>query len=203
MATRMARIVWAASVLIALGASVAQARGEYARPGPHVSMQGVLAVPLWESELNTRIATAGSSLAASTLSLSGGLDLRAGYRFHERVAAEMGFDWVSAYAIRLAGAEIARASNWMYYVDAKIYLLTETIQPHLSLGMGAYHLDYAVPSGPVLVDATAFAPRFGAGVDYYVDWRWGLTAELDYVLGSRQLVDRDRVSISVGAFYRF
>lgn len=203
MTKRMLRIAWIASILVGVGASVAQAKGEYARPGPYVAVQGVLAVPTWEDELFEQLATATPGIPAPSLSISGGFDMRAGYRFHERVAAEMGFDWVSAYRIEIAGVDVGEAANWMFYVGAKLYLLTGSVQPHLTLGMGAYHLDYTVPIAGVVTDATSFAPRFGAGVDYYVDWRWGLTAELDYVIGTRQLVDRDRVTVSVGAFYRF
>jgi len=193
-------VVWLAATV---GSGAAQARGEYSRPGLHAALQGVFAMPTWESELGVQVATTAPGTPAPSLSLSGGFDMRGGYRFHERVAAEMGFDYVSPYSISIGGAEVGEASNWMFYVGAKLYLLTEAIQPHLTLGMGAYHLDYAIPFAGVLVDATSFSPRFGVGVDYYVDWRWGLTAELDYVIGTRQLVDRDRLSLSIGAFYRF
>jgi len=91
----------------------------------------------------------------------------------------------------------------MYSVDAKLYLSTEAVQPFVVLGMGAYHLDYVVPGTPIGVDATSFSPRFAGGVDWYLDWRWGRAAEVDCVIGTRQLVNLDRVTVSVGAFWRF
>ncbi len=110
---------------------------------------------------------------------------------------------MSDYGITLGGADAGGAANWMYSVDAKLYLSTEAVQPFVVLGMGAYHLDYVVPGTPIGVDATSFSPRFAGGVDWYLDWRWGLTAEVDYVIGTRQLVNLDRVTVSVGAFWRF
>lgn len=203
MASRLLGVAGALSILIGLGPATAHAKGEYSRPGPFAAIQGVVAIPTWEDELNTQIAASAPGTPPASLSVSGGFDMRAGYRVHERIAGEMGFDWISAYPITIAGAQVAEASNWMFYVGAKLYLLTEHIQPHLTLGMGAYHLDYALPTAGVVLDGTSFSPRFGAGLDWYVDWRWGLTTEIDYVIGTRQLVDRDRVSISFGAFYRF
>ena len=200
---RMLGIVAWTALVLALGASLAHAKGEYSRPGPHASLQVVFAVPTWEDTLRGQLAVAAPAAAPADLSMSGGIDLRVGYRFHERVAAEMGFDWVSAYGISQLGVDTGEAANWMYYVDAKLFLATEKLQPFLLLGMGAYHLDYAVRGTPVFLDATSFSPRLGGGVDYHIDYRFGLTAELDYVIGTRQLVNRDRVTVSVGAFFRY
>ena len=197
----IAILLWTCA-LTGLGAGLAHAKGEYSRSGGHASMQIVVAVPMWSDQLQNQVTSTGSASAAS-VSTSAGLDMRVGYRFHERVAAEMGFDWVADYGMSLGGADVQGASNWMYYVNAKVYMMTETIQPFAILGMGAYHLDYTVPGSTVRVDGTSFSPRFGAGVDYYFTWKWGMTAEFDYVLGTRQLVDLDRISFSVGAFYRF
>lgn len=200
---RTIRTLWWACVLIGLGATVAHARGEYARPGAHASVQAVVGVPLWEGQLQSQIAAIAPGTPPAQVGVSGGLDLRAGYRFHERVAAEMGFDWVSAYPVTLGGQSAGGAANWMFYVDAKLYLLKEKVQPFVVLGMGAYHLDYTIPGSLLRADATSFSPRLGGGVDYYVSYRWGLTAEVDYVIGTRQLTNFDRVSVSLGAFYRF
>jgi hypothetical protein len=194
--------VWVC-VLIGLGAGTAHAKGEYARSGIHVSAQGMIALPTWGSQLQNQIAAVAPGSPPSKLGVSGGLDLRAGYRFHERVAAEMGFDWVADYPITLGGADAGGAGNWRYYVDVKLYLMTERIQPFALLGMGAYHLDFMPLGTPVNIGATSFSPRLGGGVDYYLTWRWGLTAEIAYVIGTRQLVNLDRLGITFGAFYRF
>lgn len=197
------RSIWTACFVIASSGSVAHAAGEYARSGLYASLLGIVAIPTWQDELQGQEAAALPGSIPPELSVSGGLDFRGGYRFHERVAAEMKFDWVSAYSISQAGVQTSEASNWMYAVSAKLFLMTETIQPYVLLGMGAYHLDYVLPGTPTAIDGTSFSPVFAGGLDYYIDWRWGLSAEVSYVIGTRQLNELDRVGISFGAFYRF
>ena len=192
-----------AALLVVLGATGAHAKGEYSRSGLSAAFLGTFTFPTWEDELNRRIFDAAPGTPPASISPSGGFEMRGGYRFHERVAAETGFEWIAAYSITQNGAKAAEASNWMYYVTAKVYMLTDTIQPFVGLGMGAYHLSYDLPGTGTRVDDTSFAPRFSGGVDYYIDWRWGLTAEVNFVIGTRELVRNNRVGVSVGAFYRF
>lgn len=203
MTTWLIRIAWTVCIVIGLAGSTAHAKGEYARSGIYASLLGIVAIPTWQDQLQGQQAAALPGSIPPELSVSGGLDMRVGYRFHERVSTEMKFDWVSAYAITQAGVETSEASNWMYALSAKLYLATESIQPYLLLGMGAYHLDYALPGTATRVDGTSFSPNFAGGLDYYIDWRWGLSAEVSYVIGTRQLNELDRVGISFGAFYRF
>jgi len=202
-ACRLIAIAWTICLTLGLGSTTAHAKGEYARSGIYASFLGVVGIPTWQNQLQSQEAAALPGAIPPELSVSGGLDMRLGYRFHERVSAEMKFDWIAAYGISQAGVQTSQASNWSYMVSAKLFLLTDAIQPYALLGMGAYHLDYVLPGTATTIDGTSFSPVFAGGLDYYIDWRWGLSAEVGYVIGTRQLNDLNRVSVSFGAFYRF
>lgn len=181
----------------------AQARGEYATRGLHIAFSALFATPSWEDALRQEVSEAIQAPALISLGSTGGFDLRGGYRFTERVDFEMGFEYLAPYALNVTGFGNGEASSWMYYVDARLFLLTDRVQPYILLGMGAYHIDYVAGSTGVSRDATDFAPRFGGGLDYYFDYRWGLTGEINYVIGTRRINGHDRLAIGFGAFYRF
>jgi opacity protein-like surface antigen len=193
------------AISLLLGASHAHATSEegYARKGFHVSLLAEFAIPTWEDELRREIAVLDPTIPAADLKFSGGFDLRGGYRLNSRVAAEMGFEWVAPYAVEIDKTRATTLSSWMFYVDAKIYILTEQIQPYLLLGMGAYHLDFIVPTVLGLRDATSFSPRLGGGVDYYFTDHVGFTSEVNYVIGTHKINERNRVAVEFGLFYRF
>ena len=193
-----------ALAVLCLTAGEAGAKGEYATRGIHVKFQGLFAIPTYADVLALNLAEGTGQPTSVSLGMSGGFDMRAGYRFHERVDFEMGFEYVAPYSIQAAGIGTGEASSWMYYVDFRVFVLTDRVQPYLLLGMGAYNITTTINGIPGFVpDGTDFAPRFGAGLDYHVDYRWGLTGEVNYVIGTRQLSQRDRLAISLGAFYRF
>jgi hypothetical protein len=181
----------------------AHARGEYATRGLHVAFSGVFAIPGWEEVLQEEVADAIQGAAYVSIGMTGGFDMRGGYRFNKHVDFETGFDYLAPYSISVDGLGSGKSSSWMYYVDFRLFLLTNRIQPYLVVGMGAYHIDYVAGLSGVSRDATDFAPRFGGGVEYYIDYRWGITSEINYVIGTRRLNGRDRLAISLGAFYRF
>jgi hypothetical protein len=52
-------------------------------------------------------------------------------------------------------------------------------------------------------DDTAFAARFGAGIDLHVTERFGVTIGGSYVLPTEDLDNLDYASGEVGFFYRF
>jgi opacity protein-like surface antigen len=198
MCSRLVRLGLFITIFCGAALSPAQARDDYARKGFHVGALAVIAFPLWEGQLQEE------SLPITDLSLgiSGGFDLRGGYRFSERVAAEMGFEWIAAHRFEVAGVQVSEAANWMYYVDMKIFVLTGRTQPFVLLGMGAYHLDYLLPTVGGR-DWTVFAPRVGGGLEYYFTEQVALTTEVNYVLATSKLNGRDRVALSIGLFYRF
>jgi len=207
MRSRLLRWGLLVSLLFVSPLQTAQARDDYARTGWHVGGLGVVAVPTWQDTLEAAsVPTTGVGLSAS-----GGIDLRGGYRLNARVALETGFEWIAAYRIEQSGVQVSQANNWMYYADAKVFILTGRTQPFLLLGMGAYHLDYVPPGrspsvpadASFITDATAFAPRIGGGLEFYFTEKIMLTSEINYVLGTGKLHQRDRLGLSVGMFYRF
>jgi hypothetical protein len=200
---RVVLLILAVSVTSGLLPRLANAKGEYSTGGIHVAFSGVFASPNWEDELREEIAEAIGGPALVALGSTGGFDMRAGYRFNERVDFEMGFEYLAPYSVDVVGLGGGEASSWMYYVDFRLFLLTDRVQPYIVLGMGAYHIDYMAGLSGVARDGTDFAPRLGGGLDYYIDYRWGLTGEINYVIGTRRLNERDRLAISFGAFYRF
>jgi len=190
-------------LLVGLSAATAHAKGEYSRNGFHAGGSIVVGIPLWQDALRTELVTTSAAGLLATVSPNAGFDLRGGYRLHPRIAAEMGFTWIAPYSIEIAGIQRSEASSWMFYVDTKIFILTERTQPYLLLGMGGYHLDYNYPVGFGRREGTDFAPRIGGGLDYYINRHIGVTAETVWVMGTRRLNERNYVSVSLGAFYRF
>jgi hypothetical protein len=173
--------MWIRAVLLILAVSVmggllpreASAKGEYATGGIHFAFSGVFAAPNWEDALSKEIADVIGRPVAASLGVTGGFDFRAGYRFDDRVDFEMGFEYLAPYSVDIAGFGSGEASSWMYYVDFRLFILTDRVQPYIVLGMGAYHIDYIAGTTGVARSGTDFAPRLGGGLDYYIDYRWG------------------------------
>lgn len=203
MRMRAILLILALSAASGLAPHDAAAKGEYSRDGLHVSFYGTFDWPNYADVLAQDVEEALGSAVPVSVGLTGGFDMRAGYRFHPHVDFETGFDYAASYPVTVQGLGGGQASSWMYYASFRIFVLTEEVQPYLVLGMGAYHLDYVGGLSGVARNATDFAPRLGAGLDYYFDYRWGIGGEIDYVIGTRGLDQHDWLSVRVGAFYRF
>jgi hypothetical protein len=131
---------------------------------------------------------------------NGGLDLRGGYRFGRWVSAEAEFEWIrmKVNVTDLSGAippiEVS-GDAYTFTVGAKAHLVRwVNAEIVASVGVGLLN-----DSG---VD-TAFAARFGAGLDVYVTENAGVSLMGTYVLPTGSLEQLDYVGVQIGLIYRF
>jgi opacity protein-like surface antigen len=145
-----------------------------------------------------------------------GLGVRAGYRFHPRLAGEVQFQWftnsevdftghpVADPDIKIRKMKIVKIETLTLMGNVKGYALTGRIQPFVLAGGGLIHYDVEDKVG--LGEGSKgddFAARFGGGVDLYFNRNIVLVLESSYVLPTGGASDLDQVQVSVGLNYRF
>jgi len=186
----MYRCLLATFSIVALLAPGAYAQ-DFARSGPYLGIAGSIVIP---TDLES-----GIDLA------SGGLQARAGYRFHPNLAAELRYEWIQDFTPSFFSAR-EDISPWTLMADGRVHLLTGRFQPLLIAGMGIMH---AKREGQTILgrrtssESTSFAARFGAGIDIYATDRIAFGFDISYVLPTGSLEDLDYLSFGLGVQYRF
>lgn len=146
----------------------------------------------------------------------GALDLRAGYRFHPRLAAELLWQyatgWDYLFISRFFGHETMSA--WSLTANLKAYPLRTKCQPFVVAGLGVAQresegkrrfcevdgINCFVFSDEKEVDLVA---RFGAGLDIPLNEAWTVNTEVVYLLGTTDLSELEFVTTTVGLSWRF
>ena len=116
-----------------------------------------------------------------------GFDFWAGYRVSRVLAFEAQFEYLNGFSGAGAGDFIAATAN------LKFYLLHDRIQPFLAVGAGVGRIDAG----------RGWIVRFGSGADLWLTENIALVAAWSYVFTTQGVDDRDYVSITAGAQYRF
>jgi opacity protein-like surface antigen len=190
-------------VLVLAGAATAQDdQDAYDRAGPYLGLAGTLAMDTQlQDDLDSRLGPFGDVDVDSSL----GLNARAGYRFHPNLAAEIHYEWLSEFKIKLSSrlqgtSRITDLSGWALTFDGKVFLFTDNPHPFLLVGAGVLNIDADFDA-----DETFFAARFGGGADFYVTPNIAITLDVSYVLPAGDIhgVGVDYVSIGWGLQYRF
>jgi len=142
-----------------------------------------------------------------------GVDLRAGYRIHRNLAAEVQFQWLSDVKVKAAGIKLLEVETWTLTGNLKVYALTDRIaavlmggrvQPFLLAGVGLMHFDIGDPLVPLTDDdGQDLAARFGAGIDFYATKEIGFCFDVTYLIATGDVDGLDHVGLSLGAIYRF
>jgi opacity protein-like surface antigen len=147
-----------------------------------------------------------------------GVEVRAGYRLHSRVAAEFEANWRSPAKMELTWGAApgyqgeAKVSSWLLSANAKGYLFLGRIQPYVLLGVGVMNVQVDDRSCAAIgcPDISAlsrndasFAMSFGGGADMYVTEHVSINAELRWVQPVRKLDGFDTLSVLLGAQYHF
>ena len=140
-----------------------------------------------------------------------GADVRAGYRIHRNIAAEVQFQWFSGADIKFQGIKALELETWTVTGNLKGYLLTERIeallagvQPYLVAGVGLMHFDRRDKVGLGFNDdGDDLAVRIGGGVDIYATPDIGFYLDVTYLLTTGDVEGLDHVGISLGALFRF
>jgi opacity protein-like surface antigen len=182
-----ARLLAALVLSLALAPSAAAEEHEFGRPGPYLYAGGTLGHPNFQGPLGQL-----------TVSDTGGLNARLGYRFAAHVAVEGDVDW-------LAGFDFTDVSN----LEAEVYLVTANLktyplfgrfQPFLLVGVGAAHVNI---KGLLESRETDFIARFGAGIEFYLFRHLALSADAGYVLPTGDLKNFDIITGRAGILFRY
>jgi hypothetical protein len=214
MTSRLSGLAALLAVALASAAAAQDDRDDYDRTGAYLGLAGTLAVPAkLENDIEKRVQLA-SPEASVQVDPSLGLNARAGYRFHPHFAAEIRYEWLSAFESTLevppdpgvpgdpgSKVKIDDLGGWALTGDAKIYLPGDRAQAFVLLGIGALNLQ----SDDFGVDGTVFATRFGLGVDLYATPNIAVTLDAAYVLPTGDVggVRPDYLSVGWGLMYRF
>ncbi len=182
---------------------------DYARNGAYLigNMAGA-----WYTELKQDTKDALEALGYSLgLDLESplGLGVRGGYRFHPHLAAEAQLGWFAKATIEAANeddpaSDLVKIKTLTVTGNLKAYLLTGRIQPYLLAGAGLMRSDVDDKLAFDIYDSeSAFAARFGGGLDLYLNRNLAILMEGNYVLPTGALDGLDHVLWAVGLQYRF
>jgi opacity protein-like surface antigen len=137
---------------------------------------------------------------------SGGVDARFGYRATPRLAFEFDYQWQAGFDSRNeALTPPLEIDTHLLSLNAKLFALTGRWQPYALLGASLLIFNTEIvgrPPKPWDLDV-GFAPRFGAGIDFYVTQHWALTLEGTYIVPVGVLDGANMGTAGVGVQYRF
>lgn len=138
---------------------------------------------------------------------TGGIDFRAGYRAFSRWAFEFDYQWQAGFDSKSSSIDPPlEIDTHLLSLNAKFFLLTGRWQPYALLGASLLIFNSEiVDSGfrkPWDV-SVGFAPRFGGGVDFWVNENWALTLEGTYIVPVGVLDGANMGSVGAGFQYRF
>jgi len=202
--------------LLAIGGSAAAEPGpaapqpDYARPGWYVGVGGFFAISDFDRDTSDLDVDGSGGEAPGVdpkFGDAGGVDVRAGYRAFQHWAFEFDYQWQSGFN-STSGSLIneVEIDTHLISLNTKFYALTGRIQPYALVGAAVYIFNIEIVDDdfrkPWKVE-TGFAPRFGLGIDYYIDEHWTIGLEGTYVVPVGVLDDSNMGSVGLGATYRF
>jgi opacity protein-like surface antigen len=216
-ALRMAALAGLATAVAALPVFAAEEEEEeeeeqeeevswYAENGLYLVGAAMYGFPTDEGQLEDRVEDAieGPSSARDVRG-SFGFDTRLGYRVDPRAAIEGQFVWIRSFDVRAdtAGGTVEAEARFLATTaNAKIFLLTDRVQPYVVAGIGWGWSHLQVPGTTDERDGN-FVARAGAGVDLYGSRFVALNLEASYLLADTDIDPFDHVSIGAGLTLRF
>jgi len=132
-----------------------------------------------------------------------GFDAWGGYRFHPNFAGEFQIEYLNGFEVDNIDPFEVKAQLVTFTANAKGYLLTGRWQPFALVGVGMCWQEAWDDFTGESVDETAFAARFGGGIDFYLTESIALNVNSAYVLPTGDLDGGDYISLVVGAQFRF
>jgi hypothetical protein len=122
---------------------------------------------------------------------SAGASLRLGYRANRWFAAELHGEWFNDFAYEGGGF-----TAWDLMACGRAYPIRSRLQPFAVAGVGVLQTR---DHGTGNVDkGTAFAGRFGIGLDIYINPSLAISMDGAYVIPFTQVPDHDFVAINLG-----
>jgi opacity protein-like surface antigen len=129
---------------------------------------------------------------------SWGLDARAGYRIHSRIALEGQFQWASRFELTQGGAQLDKLTTYTGTTNAKIFILNGPLEPYAILGVGVVNAQFKNAK-----DHTAAAFRVGGGFHVFFTEHIGAYAEITYLKPFTSLNDYNTVPLAFGGIFQF
>lgn len=158
---------------------------EYSASGLYVGASLIGAVPDFDDVNGTDL---------SDDDITEGIGVRAGYRFLDRFAVELGYEGYADFEQDTVDVEMA-----LIHLTGKFYPFTGSMQPYGLLGVG--YLDSEV-SGTSF-DESEPTGRVGFGLEWYLIDLLPLFAEVDYRVPTGDIDELTYGTVQVGALLRF
>lgn len=170
----------------------------FAREGAYLGLGTLFALENFDTEPAIDDPDAPSDITADD---GGGLYLRAGYRIHPRLAAELMFQYYWGFEVKDRNGVFDvvddKFDGWSLTGNAKLYPLLGRIQPYGVVGLGA--LVFKEKRG----DDAGFAARLGGGLDFYVTDRFVIDAEAVYLFPAGSISEFQLATFQAGVQYRY
>ena len=176
---------------------------DYGRTGFYLGADASFAVfTEAKQQIRATLMTASPDLRTDT---TVGFNVRGGYRFHERFAAELEYEWNPGPVAKLAGnAKVTNGTTWFVSTNLKGYLRKDTrFQPFLLVGTGYLQSVLRYPTIPLEQAAGGFAARMGLGFDAYITRNLIAMLDVEYVLPAGRVSKLDYISVGLGLGWRF
>ncbi len=130
--------------------------------------------------------------------MSWGIDARAGFRVHERIALEGNYLWAARHETTFGGQRLDLVEMHAGTANAKLFLLTGTIEPYALIGTGLVFADSDVEG-----ENTRWAIRGGGGVQVFFTDMVGAYVEGTFLQPFGDLNDFATVPVTFGGIVRF
>jgi opacity protein-like surface antigen len=209
----MKTLAWACLASATLGAAGSAAESmeegpDYARSGWYGGLTGFYAISDFSLDTDDLgIPPPQPPATNPKFGNSGGVDARFGYRAFPRWAFEFDYQWQAGFDSRNDAIDPPlEIDTHLLSLNAKLFALTGRWQPYALLGASLLIFNTEIVDSsfkkPWSIDV-GFAPRFGAGIDFYVTQHWALTLEGTYIVPVGVLDGANMGTVGVGGQYRF
>jgi opacity protein-like surface antigen len=170
----------------------------FAREGFYMGFGAQFALENFDKDPPVEVPGVDSDITADD---GGGISLRAGYRVHPRIAAEVLFQYYWGFEVRDRAGALPGVNDkfdgWTLTANAKIYPLLGRIQPYAVAGMGG--IVFKEKKG----DDSGFVARMGGGFDVYITDRFVLDLEIAYLFPGGSISELQFATFAAGLQYRY
>ncbi len=117
-----------------------------------------------------------------------GANAHAGYRFHKFLAAEVEYEWMKDFHMRVSGIDIGSLQTQVVTANLKVVAPFGAVEPYFLAGAGAIfttqdkanNFDWDAGTGQ-------FTMKFGAGIDWWLTKNMSLSLGCEVVTNSAKI----------------
>lgn len=207
-ATALQLLLLATCALFAGAAAAEPPPPEYDRSGWYLGLAGFYAIS--DYDLTTSDLDVVPPQPANTnpkFGNSGGVDFRAGYRAFSRWAFEFDYQWQAGFDSKNSSIDPPlEIDTHLLSLNTKFFFLTGRWQPYALLGASLLIFNSEIVDDDFKKPwdvSVGFAPRFGGGIDFWINENWALMLEGTYIVPVGILDGANMGSVGVGFQYRF